>query len=59
MNSILQRIQNSEKTYYTKGEIIHLLESALPKKPPKIECSGITVDLDRYVISTEGREKDN
>jgi two-component system alkaline phosphatase synthesis response regulator PhoP len=56
MTAIIQKIKNSDKPYYTKGEIIQLLESALPKKPPKIECSGVTVDLDRYVISTEGRE---
>jgi len=56
MTAIIQKIKNSDKPYYTKGEIIHLLESALPKKPQKIQSSGVTVDLDRYVISTEGRE---
>lgn len=56
MTAIIQKIKNSDKPYYTKGEILQLLESSLPKKPAKIECSGVTVDLDRYVISTQGRE---
>jgi two-component system alkaline phosphatase synthesis response regulator PhoP len=56
MNSILQRIQNSEKTYYTKGEIIQLIESTMPKKPTQVEVNGITVDLQTYTINASGHE---
>ena len=31
MTAIIQKIKNSDKPYYTKGEILQLLESSLPK----------------------------
>lgn len=55
MNSILQRIQNSDKAYYTKGEIIQLLESVIEKKPLQIESNGVLVDLKTYTVQSSGR----
>ena len=56
MNFILQRIKNSDKAYYTKGEIIQLIESTMPKKPLKVRVKGITVDLQTYTVYSAGQE---
>lgn len=56
MNSILQRIQNSDKAYYTKGEIIQLIESAIDKKPLQVESNGVLVNLKTYTVQSSGRE---
>lgn len=56
MTSILQRIQNSDKAYYTKGEIIQLLESLIEKKPLQVESNGVSVDLKTYTVQSSGRQ---
>lgn len=56
MNSILQRIQNSDKAFYTKGEIIQLIESTMPKKPTEVEINGIRVNLKTYTVQSAGKE---
>jgi two-component system alkaline phosphatase synthesis response regulator PhoP len=57
MEQILREIQNSEKTYYTKAEIVHLIKSYIPKVSAKVESKGVTVDLDTYVVTYNGKQK--
>lgn len=56
MNTILQKIKISDKAFYTKGEIIQLLESAIDKKPLHVESNGVLVDLKTYTVQSSGRE---
>jgi len=51
LNALLKQLQNSEKPYYSKGEIINLVEKMIPKKEKIVENNGVVVDLEKYVIS--------
>lgn len=54
LNALLKQLQNSDKPYYTKGEIINLVEKMIPKKEKIVESNGVVVDLEKYVISYNG-----
>ena len=56
LNSLLKKIQESEKAFYTKGEIVNLIEKSIPAKEQVIESNGIRIDLERYVISYNGKQ---
>lgn len=56
MNHILQKIKISDKAFYTKGEIVQLLESAIEKKPTEIVSNGVRVDLKTYTIQSDGKQ---
>ena len=56
LNALLKQLQNSEKPYYTKGEIINLVEKMIPKKEKIVESNGVVVDLEKYVISYKGMQ---
>jgi two-component system alkaline phosphatase synthesis response regulator PhoP len=56
LNALLKQLQNSEKPYYSKGEIINLVEKMIPKKEKIVESNGVVVDLEKYVISYNGMQ---
>lgn len=56
MTAIIQKIKNSDKAFYTKGEILQLLESAIEKKPMQVESNGVRVDLKTYTVQSSGRQ---
>ena len=56
LNFLLKKIQDSEKTFYTKGEIVNLIEKSIPTKEKIVENNGLKIDLERYVISYNGKQ---
>lgn len=54
LNALLNQLRESDKPYYTKGEIINLVEKMIPKKEKIVESRGVIVDLEKYVISYNG-----
>jgi two-component system alkaline phosphatase synthesis response regulator PhoP len=56
LNALLNQLRESDKPFYSKGEIINLVEKMIPKKDKIVENNGVVVDLEKYVISYKGKQ---
>lgn len=56
MEILIAKITNQNKNYFTKQEILDLIESVKPKRPVVIENNGVKVDLDDYTVTYNGNK---
>lgn len=57
LKNLLNKINGSDKPYYTKGEIVNIIEKMIPKKESIVESNGVIVDLEKYEVSCNGQKK--
>ena len=57
MENLIAKITNQDKNYFTKQEILDLIESVKPKKPIIVENNGVKVDLEEYTVTYNGIKK--